>query len=142
MTKKLKPQEKKFLDTYLKNGNNAIAAIQEAYPDKDYSYNYRGVKAHRLINSDKIREELNAISAAKGVTPEVAMGILCNTLKDKKDRNRYKALIDWFEITGNKTPIKTEHKSVTERKLDEADKADLHKAILESRQSTTEIQPN
>lgn len=142
MTSKLKPQEKKFLDTYLRNGNNATAAVDEAYPDNKFSYQYKGLKAHRLINSDKIREELNLISSANGVTPEVAMRILCEILQDKKDKNRYKALIDWFEITGNKTPVKTEHKSVTERKLDETDKADLHKAILESRQSTTEISPN
>jgi hypothetical protein len=142
MTTKPKPQEKKFIDAYLQNGNNGVAAIDEAYPNNEYSYRYKGVKAHRLINSDKIREELNEISASKGVTPEVAMGILCDTLRDKKDKNRYKALIDWFEITGNKTPVKSEHKNVSEHKLDEESKADLHKAILESRQSTTEISTN
>ena len=55
----LKPNDQKFVKTYITNGHNAVQAAQKAY---GLEYASAGVKGSRLIKRDKIQKAIKSIA--------------------------------------------------------------------------------
>ena len=55
-SQKLTPNEIRFAETYVKLNFNGTGAVQKVYDIKSYSY--AALKAHRLINNDKVAEAI------------------------------------------------------------------------------------
>lgn len=58
--RRLKPNDKKFVEELVKNGGNATKAVKKVYGVK--SENYAAVKGNRLIRKDKIIEEIERVA--------------------------------------------------------------------------------
>ncbi len=73
---RLKPKEREFVKTLVhKNNENGTQTVQEVFAIEDP--NYAGVKAHRMIRTDKIsqaieieKETLKSALEKEGITPE------------------------------------------------------------------------
>ena len=89
----MNPLHKKFAKEYIDTGN-ATEAVQEVFGVEDP--NYAGVKGHRLLRNDKVKEYLTSQAEkasskmVKLMEQEENLGVSFNATKDILDRAGYK----------------------------------------------------
>ena len=134
MTSVLKPRQKVFVKEYVKNGGNATRAYESAYP-VGVTYGSLRSEGARLLAKPSIKAEIDRICEKLGYGPEEALTDVINEIKNNPEEKRHYMQM-YFDVTGNKAPIKTENK--TELSTQEITSKELHtarKALLTVKQN-------
>ncbi len=98
----LNPRHQKFVQEYIKNGGNGVAAAKSVYPNQ--SDESLRVTAHRLLTSANIREFVIQASNQVGITPLTAMKVLKGIMDTGKDCDKIAAVRTWSDLTGSFAP--------------------------------------
>ena len=98
----LNPRHQKFVQEYIRNGGNGVAAAKTVYPNQ--SEESLRVTAHRLLTSANIREFVIQASNEVGITPLTAMKVLKSVMDTGKDSDKIAAVRTWSDLTGSFAP--------------------------------------
>lgn len=98
----LRPKEHKFVEEYVKNGQNATqAAYTAGYGDGGVSSRVAG---HRLVTSGNIWETIRIESERIGLTPEKILKRLDKIIEHGKDSDSIQAIRTHADLTGSFAP--------------------------------------
>ena len=96
--KKLTLKQKRFVKSYVKNGN-ASEAVKEAYPNIK-TENARCVMGSKLVRNGNIQRRIQEVLDETGLNPELIVSELKKLVQDGESSEKNKAIRTASEIMG------------------------------------------